>query len=100
MLKIDWKEVSKSPGYRSLKQAYVNDVQKANQWSFKYGHRPMRDKKEFRGYFKRAMALAMKYSHKWGMDLQIVLNYWEEKRNYWWLNFYQAGIVCHFKPSL
>lgn len=98
-MKINWKVVSKSKGYKSLKAAYVYDVQKSvhrarKGWSD-------RSKEEFRYHFKRAIGLAMHYAHKWNLPLEVVLDHWESKRDYWWLNFYQkSGRLDGLKPSL
>lgn len=98
-MKVDWKEVSKSEGYRSLKAKYIEDVQN-NQSRARKGFRSIRDKKELYGYFKRAIYLAMKYANKWDMSLSEVLDYWESKRSFCWLNFYQPCYVERLKPSL
>ena len=97
-MNINWKEVSKSKGYRSLKKAYVRDVQKSVHSSRKGWH--VRSKEEFRRYFKRAIGLAMHFSHEWQIPIETVLDYWESKRDYCWLNFYQKGNLMSLKPCL
>jgi hypothetical protein len=97
-MKIDWKKVSKSDGYKSLKKAYIRDVQNSAHLLRK-GLRG-RSKEEFRRHFKRAIGLAMHFSHKWQLPLETVLDHWESKRDYWWLNFYQRGCVSRLKPNL
>lgn len=93
-MQVDWKVVSKSPGYRSLKAAYCYDVQKDHHEAIKFRRRkPIRDKKEFRRYFKRAIALTMKCAHKYKIPLDVAFNLLEENRDYWWLNFYQDHSV-------
>lgn len=77
---LDWKAISKSPGYISLKKAYVHDVQKG--W---------RSKAESRRHFKWVIGRAMHYSIKLRKPIESILNEWEEKRDYWWLNYYQAS---------
>jgi hypothetical protein len=98
-MSINWKQVSKSEGYMSLKAKYVEEVQDAQKYK-RRGKNPMRGKEEFRKFFKVAIALAMKYSHKWKIPIEKVLTYWESKCNYWWLNFYQEHRVSKLKPNL
>lgn len=98
-MNINWKKVAKTPGYKSLKAVYVDDVQAA-QKSRRRGHWPMRDRNEYRKYFKEAIGFAMKYSNKWDVPIEEVLNHWESKRDYSWLNFYQEHYLSRLKPSL
>ena len=81
---IDWKHLATTTGYKSLKVAYVNDVQKAA----KQKH-PMRRKSEFLHKFQWVINRAKHYAHNTGKSIDIILNEWEEKRDYWWLNYYQ-----------
>lgn len=97
-MKIDWKKVSKSDGYKSLKNAYIRDVQNSAD-RFRKGLRG-RSKEEFRIRFKQAIGLAMHFSHKWQLPLETVLDHWESKRDYWWINFYQKDRVSSLKPNL
>lgn len=98
-MEIDWKKVSKSEGYKSLKAAYIYDVQEEH-------HRArrrimtMRNKSEFRRHFKNVIGLAMKYSHYWDIPIDQVLTHWENNRTYWWLNFYNEFRVSQLKPNL
>lgn len=98
MGKLDWKQISASKGYCSLKAAYVRDVQRSNMRNLK-GLHPMRDKAEFRRHFKKAIGLAMKYSNLWSISIEEVLNYWESIRKVWWLNFYQSCVLSRHKPA-
>ena len=98
-MKRDWKKIAASEGYKSLKAAYVKDVQNA-QKDVRRGRNPLRDKKVFREYFKDAIGLAMKYSDQWNIPIEDVLNHWESVRNYWWLNFYQKVHLKRYNPYL
>lgn len=81
---IDWKALAQSPGYRSLKAAYIRDVHEAGQRT-----NPMRKKKEFLKLFRWVIARAQHYAHARGTSVETVLNEWESNRNRsWWLNFY------------
>ena len=87
-MKIDWKAVAQSPGYKSLKAAYIRDVQ-ASEKTRARGHRPLRDKQEFLKLFQWVIGRAQHYAVRTGKPIEQILNEWETKRNYWWLNFYQ-----------
>lgn len=99
-MNINWKEVSKSEGYKSLKASYILYVQKENHRVLRKGFHSFRDKEECREYFKKAISLALKYSYKWEIPLSELLTYWESKRDFCWLNFYQESYVSRLKPSL
>ena len=80
---IDWKTVSKSPGYKSLKAAYIKDALDATQQP-----RPMRSKKTFLQRFHRAICLAQHYAHVNETSVENVLQEWELRRTGWWFCFY------------
>ena len=88
-MNIDWKKVSKTKGYRSLKSAYIRDIGR-------FG----RDRNRYRDFFEKAIGLAMHFSNKWNIPIDELLNYWEEKRTYWYPNFYQKSNLERLKPSL
>ena len=75
---INWKEFSKSPGYISLKKAYIEDIKKG--W---------RNKKESYKHFQWVINRAKHYSNYIGTSIESVLNIWEVNRDYWWLSYYQ-----------
>jgi hypothetical protein len=87
-MKINWKEVSKSPGYKSLKAAYIKDVIEAEEYRAKHGS-SSRGKAEFLKRFNWVISRAKHYSHVQGIPLSQVLNKWEAGRDYWWFNYYQ-----------
>lgn len=87
-MEIDWKQLAQSPGYKSLKAAYTRDVQEARDRQRKFG-RAMRDKDEFLRLFNWVICRAKHYAHVTGEPIEDFLNTWEEKRSYWWLNYYQ-----------
>jgi len=87
-MKIDWKTVCRSTGYISLKNAYIQDVRKAEAHQRKHGH-GMRDKEEFLRQFKWVISRAKHYAHHKNTTIDVILYEWESKRDYWWLNYYQ-----------
>lgn len=84
MNEIDWKKVSSSSGYISLKAAYIKDVQDAAKQK-----RPMRKKEEFLKQFNWVICRAKHYSKLNNEPIENILNKWEKGRDYWWLNYYQ-----------
>lgn len=81
---IDWKHLATTPGYRSLKAAYIHDVERSARERF-----PMRDKDVFLRKFRWVIGRAQHYAHILNVPIEEVLNRWEENRTYWWLNYYQ-----------
>lgn len=89
-MKIDWKHLASTAGYKSLMKSVTRDVQDANKQRQR-GHRPMRDKEEFMKNFRWVINRAIHYSHHTGRPIHEILNDWESKRDYWWLNYYKEG---------
>ena len=90
-MKINWKELAQSPGYLSLKAAYVRDVHKAGM-ELARGRRPMRNKQEFLKLFRFVIDMAQHYAIRTDSTVADVLNDWESKRGgYWWLNHYGSS---------
>ena len=84
VMQIDWKYLATTKGYQSLKAAYISDVQEATKDSH-----PMRKKEELLRHFQWVINRAKHYAHHTGEPMQVILKRWEEKRSYWWLNYYQ-----------
>lgn len=87
-MQIDWKHLATTEGYISLKKAYIRDVQGAAKEKQR-GRRPMRDKAVFLKLFNWVIARAKHYAEFTGRPIHEILNEWEAKRDYWWLNYYQ-----------
>lgn len=86
---IDWKHLATTPGYKSLKAAYIHDVQDSEKRRKRFKHKPMREKKEFLTLFNWIICRAKHYSYMTGKPIEEILNTWEENRNgSWWLNKY------------
>ena len=79
-MKIDWKYVATTEGYKSLKAAYAHDVYKKN-----------RSKKELREHFKWVIGRAIHYAHHENTTIDNILDNWEAKRTMWWFGYYQDG---------
>ena len=76
---MDWKCISQSKGYKSLKAAYVNDVQTSSS----------RSKTELLKHFYWVINRAKHYAYIHQCPLEVILSRWEQERSYWWLNYYQ-----------
>lgn len=77
-MQIDWNYLATTPGYKSLKAAYVHDLKQ--NW---------RTKKELYAHFQWVISRAKHYAYTAGEPIENILNAWEEQRNYWWMNYYQ-----------
>jgi len=81
-MNINWKHLATTPGYKSLKAAYVRDVSKKDS---------LRSKKELYAHFQWVINRAKHTSYAMGTPIEEVLNGWEAKRDYSWFNYYQAS---------
>ena len=79
-MKIDWKQLAASEGYISLKKCYIDDEVSGRTFS---------NKKQLYAKFQWVLNRAKYYSYWLGVSMETVLNDWEEKRDYWWMNYYQ-----------
>lgn len=77
---MNWKYIAQTKGYKSLKAAYIEDVQKSSS---------TRSKVELLNHFNWVINRAKHYAYREKCSLEVILNAWEQARNYWWLNFYQ-----------
>ena len=80
-MKIDWKEVAKSPGYLSMKAAVADEAKRVAKWGRKPDER-------YAESFRFAISRGTHYAIKRGVTLDVILNQWEEKRSYCFLNYY------------
>ncbi len=91
-MKIDWKVVAQSPGYKSLKATMIRAIQRNNKEIQKWpNRRPMRSKDAFKKHFNWVISRAIQNANYRKVTLDVVLNEWESKRDYCWLNFYQES---------
>lgn len=93
--KINWKLFSNSIGYKSLKKAVLYDCQARcdkNCFNIMGCHERKIKHKCFHRYcdtFKWIIDKVKHYNHKTGISVVDILDIWEEKRNYWYMNYYQ-----------
>ncbi len=89
-MKVNWKHVCKTPGYMSLKAAYISSVQHDNARRHKrFGRTGNGQKRGYAATFRWAIARATHYAEHFGLTLDTVLNDWEDKRTCSWNNYYQ-----------
>ncbi len=79
-MKIDWKHIATTPGYKSLKASYIDDV---------VSGRSFDSKEQLYVIFLDIIGRAKHYAHCKGVTVDVILNEWESKRDYWWINYYQ-----------
>jgi len=79
-MKINWKALAATDGYKSLKAAYMR---------YKKSRNTFRSKQELYTHFRWVIGRAIHYSHFQNRRVEDVLNGWETKRTYCWINFYQ-----------
>ena len=78
-MKIDWKHLAKTEGYKSLKTAFIKQNKSDS----------LRNKQEYYQRFQWVINRAKHYAIKMGVTLESVLNNWEHNRDYGVLNYYQ-----------
>lgn len=84
---INWKHLATTPGYISLKKAYASYVVNKRSWQ---------SKGELYRKFQWVIGRAKHYAHHTGKSIEEILNEWEEKRTYCWVNYYQNGCQPKF----
>jgi len=89
-VKIDWKHLATTPGYRSLKAAYIHDTVSGRSFS---------SKQSLYKHFTWVINRAKNYSHATGRSIEDVLNVWENDRTYSWDNYYQSGYLPRVKKG-
>ena len=52
---------------------------------------------EYCGKFKWVVDRAKHYAEKTGLTFDEILKGWEEKRNYWYMNYYQHEYLIQFR---
>jgi len=75
-------------GYKSLLAAVNKDIEEEN-LSFKKTGRKFRKDEEYLSKLDFAITKAEHYADKTGLTVEFILDKWEEKRTYWYMNYYQ-----------
>jgi len=88
-MRINWKQLANSTGYKSLKADYIHDVQKAEAYRIKFNRNPMREKAKLYSQFQWVINRAKHYAAHTGKSIEGILNEWEEGRRGWWYGYYQ-----------
>lgn len=81
-------EITECTGYKKLLAATEADLQKAKTQQFRvmYG-------KEYSEKLEWVIARAQHYATATGLDAAAILDVWEQRRSYWYMNYYQD---CNF----
>lgn len=87
-MKIDWKVVSQSAGYISIKQCYADAFSEVNRSHQKWGHKREYGIKEAKKRFAWIISRAIHYAHHKQTTVDVILNEWEAKRTYSWQSYY------------
>jgi hypothetical protein len=90
-MKIDWKYVATTRGYKSLKAAYITTVQNG---------RNFKNKKELLNDFNKIISRAKYHANLYDITIDKVLDAWEDKRDYNWRSFYSDHNNKLFKKIL
>jgi len=85
-MKINWKAVSQCTGYISMKAAVAAEAKKCAKWKRKPDER-------YQQSFNFAINRAKHYAYHLNKSIIEILDDWEEKRTYSFINYYQD---CHF----
>lgn len=93
-MNVDWKYFSQTKGYKSLKEAYMSDARRAGKEA-----RPMRSKGELYEKFQWVISRCFHYAQALNKQPWDVLDEWESKRDYWWLNYYQESRQPKIRPE-
>lgn len=87
-MKVNWKHLATTSGYRSLKAALIKDLQSQRS----------RSKKEYYDLFYKVIGNAISHAHHTGQPVESFLDEWEANRSYWWVNYYSNHKFRH-KPN-
>ena len=110
-MKLDWKKVSKCSGYRSLKRCVLFDCSDGVNYVYKKTGKMIPLCFNINGCFKKSeevicsrrycsifkyvIDLAKKYSIKYNLEVDKILDIWEADRKYWYINYYQKYNIKH-----
>ncbi|ENM5750403.1 hypothetical protein V4V53_002151 [Vibrio mimicus] len=93
-MNVDWKYFSQTKGYKSLKEAYMSDARRSGKEA-----RAMHSKGELYEKFQWVISRCFHYAHVLNKQPWDVLDEWESKRDYWWLNYYQESRQPKIRPE-
>ncbi|CAL9960945.1 hypothetical protein VPHD518_0059 [Vibrio phage D518] len=82
-MKIDWKFVSQTEGYQSLKASVNRDKMR---W-------PGSEVKRMEGFFRSIIRQCHLVSEHTGIPIDIILSWAEHNRDYWYPNYYNHCLL-------
>jgi hypothetical protein len=80
--KPDWKFIATTPGYKSLKAAYIKGKRSSCQWERRHAEEG----------FRLAISLAKRYSALSGKPIHEILNTWEKGHTYGSMSSYYSNL--------
>ena len=106
-MQINFKELSKSKGYKKLKAAVLKNIDNNREHLLLYNGKDLECSFNVNGCrksvygcntrycdkFRWVIDRLKHYSHALNIDPVKLLNAWESRRNYWYMNYYQE---CNF----
>lgn len=98
-MKVDWKSVSQSAGYKSIRKVYAYTLSSANRSKQRHNHSMKYDLAECTKKFSWIIARAIHYAHYKQTTVDVILNEWEEKRSYNWRSYYSDNNFPKLKPK-
>lgn len=87
-MKVDWKLVCQSAGYKSIRKQYAKTLSSANRSKQRHNQSMKYDLKECTTKFAWIISRAIHYAHHKQTTVDLILNEWEEKRTYSWRSYY------------
>lgn len=82
-MKVDWKFVSQTEGYQSLKAAVNQDKMR---W-------PGREATRMEGFFRDIIKQCHRVSEHTGIPIDIILSWAELNRDHWYANYYNHCLI-------
>lgn len=87
-MKVDWKVVSQSAGYVSIKKCYAGQLASSNKSHQRHGQGRSYDITEAKKLFAWIISRAIHYAYHKQTTVDVILNEWESKRTYSWRSYY------------
>ena len=84
-MKIDWKFVSQTEGYQSLKTAVNEDKMR---W-----HNTPNEVARMEGFFRKIIHQCHRVSEHTGIPIDIILSWAEHNRDHWYANYYNHCLL-------
>lgn len=84
--------ITESTGYKKLLAAVERDEKDDTDRGRRFFH-------DYRGKLAWVLARAQHYADRTGLSAAAILDAWEERRNYWYMNYYQDANQAEIKDG-